>query len=521
MKKKVKSNTKIILQENVKIMYDKVIEKISNEDFDNIFKDDLGLSAIYCEYKKDIVKIINENGQGYYYDIMSALWIEKDSTFFIKDVMVFLSDHIGRAIEKYNREVKSDESVKKLGELVKILKQVRKINNCKSVFEACKSQLMDIQFKSKLNVEPNLLPIKENKVIDLKTLKVRSRTMSDLFDYEIQCTFDKKMRLDNVEKFMLQLMNNNKEIVDYLQIQLGYSITAEIDQRCIYICWGVGSNGKSTLFDLLSKIMGKLYVPVSKKVFIREDTSSSHTEHLMPLIGARIAVYSESEKEEKLNESLIKTLTGGDMISARGLYQKQIKFKPIAKYFLLTNHKPIFNISDVAILDRITYFAFSSRFTDVPKNGEFKKDILFINKLMNEHLDEVFIWLCIGAYKYYQAKEINIKIKIPKEIEEAKQCYINELDSVKQFIESNGFRSHEIKNETNKLENYNRSELYNSFYEWFKANINNDNKIIKNVDFFKRLRDLGFAEVKNKGLYYFKIAKMNDADDDDDNSEDF
>jgi len=121
--------------------------------------------------------------------------------------------------------------------------------------------------------------------------------------------------------------------------------------------------------------MAKFFDWVDGKHFTKfeQERSSSATPHLIPLIGARLAVLSETKKNEKLNEKIIKQLTGNDKISCRALYGSQIEFRAICKLILLTNNKPGFNSDDLAMIDRLRYSPFKSRFTDNPKKGEMKK----------------------------------------------------------------------------------------------------------------------------------------------------
>lgn len=154
---------------------------------------------------------------------------------------------------------------------------------------------------------------------------------------------------------------------------------------------------------------------MSKKVFIKDNSNTSHTARLIPLVSAKLAIFSESEQFEQLNDDQLKSLTGGDDISARELYGKQFSFKPIAKYILLTNHKPNWNSHDQAMMDRIRYIPFNARFVDSPSNtSEYKRDVEFIDKLLTTNLHEVFEWLCIGAYKYYKYMEQKKSFPIPK-----------------------------------------------------------------------------------------------------------
>jgi putative DNA primase/helicase len=257
----------------------------------------------------------------------------------------------------------------------------------------------------------------------------------------------------------------------------------------------IGYYVRSVLCDILCNILGKFYIAADKKIFINQDHSPNHTSHLIPLLNARLAVLSETQEGEKLNEALIKALTGNDQISCRELYGKQFSFKPNAKYIILTNNKPTFNVNCVATVDRIKYIPFNARFTDNPKDGESLRDTKFIERLKTEYIDEVFAWLCLGANAYYRS---NGNIQVPKSLQDAKDNYIKEIDNVSQFIADKCSKGDEFKMKQTVL------------YEQYK-NYCSDNGFtyLKNTEFYKRLDSLGFKKVVIKGYPHFKNICVN------------
>ena len=117
-------------------------------------------------------------------------------------------------------------------------------------------------------------------------------------------------------------METNEKLI-YLQTILGLFLTGEVSNNMFFVFWGEGSNGNTLVIDnIMSKILGNFYTPVSRSVFIKSSDrftkSNEHTEHLMPLIGARLGVCSESAMGDKLNDVIIKQITGNDVISGRG-----------------------------------------------------------------------------------------------------------------------------------------------------------------------------------------------------------
>lgn len=436
---------------------------------------EIGHARLFVEKYRETIYLQSMESEGYYFNDKLSIWEKKENNNFIVDVIDFLEKAI---LDSRNEEL-----------ITKVLKKVRTRVYGKAVWDLAKRSFIDKEFHKKMNTQPNQLPLKDGNLINLKTLEVRQRVKDDLFDFELPFEFD-KAKISQAKRFFGEIMNNDKEITKYLQTILGYCITGETDLRSLYIFWGAGANGKSSLCELLRAVMKKFYVTASKKTFIYQETGSSHTSHLMPLMNARLAVLSETKEGDKLNEDTIKTLTGNDEISARELYGKQFSFKPLAKYIMLTNHKPIFNINDQALLDRIKYIPFNARFTVEPQEGELQKDTEFINDLMTIHLNEVFNWLCIGANRYYKSKG---KLQIPKSLQQATDEYINELDSTSQFIDSNCSKGDNLKAHRNKL-----YEMYEKYCQ------ENGIQRITNSEFYKRLEHLGYKLVKVQGNRYVK-----------------
>jgi putative DNA primase/helicase len=477
---------------------DSIIEKMDLEDFNNIFNGIRGHAEIYVANRQDQIKITDESGSGYVY--MNGLWKKQKKSYFILDISLTLHGVILNLHSDYGKRPDHDRN--KLFAIAKVLKSVNSPVHSKNVLEYVKQMIMDTEFTKKLNKTTNLLPIRNFKVIDLKTLEIRPRTREDLFDFEINCNFlGRKAPIKNAERFFNQIMKDDKEVVEYLQCNLGYCTTAEINQHCIYIFWGSGANGKSTLTELMSIIMGHMSIPVDKKLFIKSDSGGNHTAHLVPLIGARLGVFSESEKAEKINGGLVKTLTGGDKISCRALYGDQFEFKPCAKYIFLTNFRPSFDINDQAMLRRIKYVPFLAAFKERPQKGEYNVDHQFIEDLKSIYIDEVFSWLCIGAYKYYGYVARKEPIPIPKALEDAKNQYIFELDNVSQFLGENYIDCRKQSKRDIKATRIKRGDLYDDYKIWRQTN--QDGDTVNQQQFFRSMDAKKYELIKSGGGQWF------------------
>ena len=80
--------------------------------------------------------------------------------------------------------------------------------------------------------------------------------------------------------------------------------------------WGPGGNGKGVFLNTIINILGD-YVKLAGSEVFMASRMERHPTELAGLQGARLVVGSEVEENSRWNESRIKSLTGGDPISAR------------------------------------------------------------------------------------------------------------------------------------------------------------------------------------------------------------
>src|SRR5262249_1746642 len=137
-----------------------------------------------------------------------------------------------------------------------------------------------------------------------------------------------------------QIFNSNKRLIDYVHRALGYSLSGDMREECFFVTWGNGRNGKGTLMNTVARILGDYADNLSFSALEQhERTGGAAWPEIAKLPGKRFVTASESS-EVRLNEARIKALTGRDPMTARGLYQAEFTFEPVAKFWLATNKKP-------------------------------------------------------------------------------------------------------------------------------------------------------------------------------------
>ena len=480
---------------------DRVYDRFVEDDINDIVDGgELKHAEFFYSCFKDDIKIVDANG-GYVYNHLSRLYERQTIPFIIHKICTYLDTMI---VDLFKQIVGQANKTDQCTKLMKALKTVRKNSHGKAVFELCLGRFYDPSFEAQLDKTPYLLPIRHKKVIDLRNLTVRYRERDDMFSFTLNVDFitDPKKDHNHARDFFYKIFNENKDVYDYFQKVVGYCITGETEERTIFICYGVGSNGKSSVFELIKECIGKFYTPVDKKVMIKDDShGGSHTAHLIPLMKARLATYSETDEKDTLNMALLKKLRGEEEISARRLYGEQFSFKPCSKYCIMTNLKPDFNINDQASIDSIRFIPFKARFVAKPKKNEYLKDPHVVEALKTTYIDEVFTWLCIGAKKYYDEVREKKEIVLPNVLKLETQQYINDIDTVQQFI------TEMCDHDDNKQlkDSILRSELYGNYLVWMAKE---GKKPKGSADFSLRLTNLGYEAKREKGVFKVKGMTM-------------
>ncbi|MCM1506976.1 MAG: phage/plasmid primase, P4 family [Ruminococcus flavefaciens] len=224
--------------------------------------------------------------------------------------------------------------------------------------------------------------------------------------------------------FLNQIFNNDKELIRYIQKALGYSLSGDTSEQCAFFLYGTGRNGKSTFLEVVRRIMGDYVTNIQpESIMIKASTNTANSD-IARLKGARLVTSVEPNEGMRLNEGLLKQLTGDDMITARKLYGDEFEFRPEFKLWMATNHKPTIRGTDLGIWRRINIIPFT---VTIPETAV---DRNLSRKLMKE-LPDILAWIVEG-YKLWKAEGL----RKPKVIADAVEEYRNEMDVISAFLAS-------------------------------------------------------------------------------------
>lgn len=162
------------------------------------------------------------------------------------------------------------------------------------------------------------------------------------------------------EKFLFEVTGGVAEYAAFLKRAAGYWLTGSVKEHALFVLYGSGGNGKSVFLNTLAGIFGDYAKTVASDVFT-EARGDRHPTELANLAGARLVIASEISPGRRWDVERLKSLTGGDPISARYMRQDFFTFRPQFKLVIAANDIPSLGTVDPAIVRRFWLLPFTTK----------------------------------------------------------------------------------------------------------------------------------------------------------------
>lgn len=270
-----------------------------------------------------------------------------------------------------------------------------------------------------LDADPYLLNC-ANGTLDLRELVLRPHDPVDLLTQITEASYDETAKGASWLRFLDEVLPN-EAVRDYLQRVVGMALIGRVPEHILPILTGVGANGKSTALDAILYALGTYAITADPNLFIAGKASSLGQ---VDLLGKRLAVVSETGKGAKLDEEIMKRLTGGDRVKARRLYQDWIEFDPSHIVFMVTNHPPEVSGDDEATWRRLSVIRF-----DVVVPPERRDSGL--SERLRVDAEAILAWAVQGLADYQADGN---RLNAPDEVKLATADYREKSDHVGRFI---------------------------------------------------------------------------------------
>jgi putative DNA primase/helicase len=268
--------------------------------------------------------------------------------------------------------------------------------------------------------DPWLLNV-QNGIIDLKTGKLLQHDPGRLITVIAPVVYSPQAKSPKFDAFLRQIFADNEELIAYVVKFFGSCLTGDVSQQHLHILHGSGANGKSTLIRVVLDLLGAGYAGQAAPDLFLSGSDQRHPTEVADLRGRRFVAAIETEEGRRLNESLIKQLTGGDRVKARYMKQDFFEFAPTWKLALVTNPLPKVGASH-AIFRRLRLIPFT---VTIPLD---EQDLHLLEKLETERAG-ILATLVRGCLQWQKEG-----LPAPSTVKTATGAYQEDSDVIGRFL---------------------------------------------------------------------------------------
>ncbi|CAJ0861537.1 hypothetical protein KTD09_06570 [Burkholderia multivorans] len=284
-------------------------------------------------------------------------------------------------------------------------------------------------------------------VVDLRTGRMRAHDRADRMTKITTATPGGDC--PTWRRFLAEVTGGDADLQAYLQRVSGYCLTGSTQEHALFFLYGTGANGKSVFVNTLATILGDYAASAPMDTFM-ETRSDRHPTDMAGLRGARFVSSIETEQGRRWAESKVKSLTGGDKISARFMRQDFFEFWPQFKLFVAGNHKPAIRNIDEAMKRRLHLIPFT---ITVPPE---RRDKHLQQKLLAER-DGILAWALEGCLAWQRLGRLDP----PPQVVAATEEYFEAEDALGRWLEERCVREANAKSLT--------AELFADWKQWAEA----------------------------------------------------
>jgi P4 family phage/plasmid primase-like protien len=469
---------------------------------------------------KDTYVCVSYEKRGIWYRFKGHRWVQDKGLSLRENISKEMYNLFGKKSEQYEAEMmeyaeedERREYLKKKSSLIHDIKiTLKKTTNKDHIMREAAEIFYDDNFVRNMDTNKYLLCF-NNGVVDFTNKVFREGYPEDYITKTTRINYiphnEDNPEWVNTAEEITKFMSTLFPIPDlnrYMWDHLSSCLIGTNKNQTFNVYHGSGSNGKSLLADLMSATLGdyKGTVPITLVTDARGKIGGTSDE-VLKLKGVRYAVMQEPSKGVKLNEGIMKELTGGDPIQARGLYSESEIFEPQFKLVVCTNNLFDIDSNDDGTWRRIRKCTFPSKFVDDGEHYEddtsyvFKKDKSLPEKL--HILAPVFASMLVK-----RAFETDGIVKDCETVLEASKKYRCGQDHIA------GFVLERIKRTGDTKQSIKRKSLLTDFQEWFKQE-HGSRKMPKGEELYEYMNKKFGTPNSTKGWIGLEFVREEDEDD--------
>lgn len=410
-------------------------------------------------------------------------WLAWDGKRFVRDDLSVVVCKLKKAVLELYHEVPKLADSEKRKKLVEFIRRSEKRSVLDAVDWLASSDPLVRISADRLDCGHWLFNC-ENGTLDLRTGQLRKHRREDLITKLSPARYDPNAQCPIFTRFLSKILPS-ESLRLFAQRSVGYALTGLIRQHVLHLLWGTGANGKSTFINAVLSILGDYGMMAAPKLLMARKHEQHPTE-LADLFGKRFIASLETGEGRRLDEELVKRLSGGDRIKARLMRKDFFEFDASHKLFLATNHRPNIRGTDDGIWRRIRLWPFT---VEIPKN---EQDVELSERLLTER-PGILAWAVRGCLEWQAGG-----LTEPDEVLAATASFRAESDTLGGFIDEHCVIGSECMVAS--------CDLYESYKAWAAAA---GEHVISLTRFGKAIKERGFRKSTfgpTRRIHYFGLG---------------
>lgn len=302
----------------------------------------------------------------------------------------------------------------------------------------------------------------QNGLLDWRNEKLHPHSPEELTTVQLPTRWDPNAYHERLDRFLDEILPS-RAVRELLEEIIGYALLTDCRFQKAAVLVGKGSNGKSTLLNVVQATFGGPNISNVTLQALAENRFASAS-----LVSKMLNVYADLPRQAIEESDVFKALVTGDFIEVEQKYRPSFTFKNRAKLIFSANELP--NSKDLS-------HGFFRRWIIVPFPRNFKEDgdadPQLEDKLITAEARSYLLLLAVRGLRRLVERG---GFPTTAETSSAQEDYLRQCDPVIRFVEDCCIRGGEVS----------RQGLYNAYTAWCQSE--GIKKPLTQVWFSRRIR---------------------------------
>lgn len=300
---------------------------------------------------------------------------------------------------------------------------------------------------SKIKVNPYVINL-NNTRLDVRSVECLEYDPKALEFNRIPVTYDPSAYCADLDKMLNRVFLCDNEVINLFKEMVGYCLLKHARYQKAFMFWGDGSNGKSTIINLIKTFLGDR----NYSTLALEDVTARFNKALLENMYANIG--DDIDNVTIKDAGTLKKMITGDTITVEHKGEKQFSITPYATHIYSCNNIPRSFDKSKGFYRRWLFIPFNAKF-DVTDEDY---DPFIEDKITTDNALSYLLNLALEGIKRL-AK--NGKFTEPERVKRILAEYVTENSTVLSWIEDKGLdEDYFTENPTDKV--------YSDFIDWCK-----------------------------------------------------